>query len=39
LHTFNEDSSCNLKASVVEECVFDGGQASPKINLFDMAMK
>jgi maleamate amidohydrolase len=29
----------NLKVSVVEECVFDRGQASHKINLFDMAMK
>jgi maleamate amidohydrolase len=25
--------------SVVEECVFDRGQSSHKINLFDMAMK
>jgi hypothetical protein len=24
---------------VIEECVFDRGQASHKINLFDMAMK
>jgi maleamate amidohydrolase len=31
--------SYNLKVSVVEECVFDRGQASHKINLFDMAMK
>lgn len=29
----------NLKVSVVEECVFDRGQASHKINLFDIAMK
>jgi maleamate amidohydrolase len=28
-----------LKVSVVEECVSDRGQASHKINLFDMAMK
>ena len=28
-----------MKVSVVEECVFDRGQASHKINLFDMAMK
>ena len=31
--------SYNRKVSVVEECVFDRGQASHKINLFDMAMK
>jgi nicotinamidase-related amidase len=31
--------SYNFKVSVVEECVFDRGQASHKINLFDMAMK
>ena len=31
--------SYNIKVSVVEECVFDRGQASHKINLFDMAMK
>jgi len=31
--------SYNLKVSVIEECVFDRGQASHKINLFDMAMK
>jgi isochorismate hydrolase len=31
--------SYNLKVSVVEDCVFDRGQASHKINLFDMAMK
>lgn len=31
--------SYNLKVTVVEECVFDRGQASHKINLFDMAMK
>jgi nicotinamidase-related amidase len=31
--------SYNLKVSVVEECVFDRGQASHNINLFDMAMK
>ena len=31
--------SYNLKVSVVEECVFDRGQVSHKINLFDMAMK
>ncbi len=31
--------SYNLKVSVVEECVFDRGQTSHKINLFDMAMK
>ena len=31
--------SYNLKVSVVEECVFDRGQSSHKINLFDMAMK
>lgn len=31
--------SYNLKVSVVEECTFDRGQASHKINLFDMAMK
>lgn len=31
--------SYNLRVSVVEECVFDRGQASHKINLFDMAMK
>jgi nicotinamidase-related amidase len=31
--------SYNLKVSVVEECVFDRGQASHRINLFDMAMK
>jgi maleamate amidohydrolase len=31
--------SYNLKVSVVEECVFDRGQASHKINLFEMAMK
>jgi maleamate amidohydrolase len=28
-----------LKVSVVEDCVFDRGQASHKINLFDMGMK
>jgi hypothetical protein len=28
-----------MKISVVEECCFDRGQASHKINLFDMAMK
>jgi len=28
-----------LKVSVVEDCVFARGQASHKINLFDMAMK
>jgi len=31
--------SYNLKVSVVEECVFDRGQASHKVSLFDMAMK
>jgi maleamate amidohydrolase len=31
--------SYNFKISVVEECVFDRGQSSHKINLFDMAMK
>ncbi len=31
--------SYNLKVAVVEECVFDRGQSSHKINLFDMAMK
>jgi len=31
--------SYNLKVSVVEDCVFDRGQASHKINLFDMGMK
>ena len=31
--------SYNMKVSVIEECVFDRGQASHKINLFDMAMK
>jgi maleamate amidohydrolase len=31
--------SYNMKVSVVEECVFDRGEASHKINLFDMAMK
>jgi len=31
--------SYNMKVSVVEECVFDRGQASHKINLSDMAMK
>ena len=31
--------SYNFKVSVIEECVFDRGQASHKINLFDMAMK
>jgi maleamate amidohydrolase len=31
--------SYNLKVSVIEDCVFDRGQASHKINLFDMAMK
>jgi isochorismate hydrolase len=31
--------SYNMKVSVVEECVFDRGQASHQINLFDMAMK
>ena len=31
--------SYNMKISVIEECVFDRGQASHKINLFDMAMK
>ena len=29
----------NFSVSVVEECVFDRGQASHKINLFDMNMK
>ena len=31
--------SYNFKVAVVEECVFDRGQASHKINLFDMNMK
>lgn len=31
--------SYNFRVSVVEECVFDRGQASHKINLFDMNMK
>ena len=31
--------SYNFSVSVVEECVFDRGQASHKINLFDMNMK
>ena len=31
--------SYNLKVSVIEDCVFDRGQASHKINLLDMAMK
>jgi maleamate amidohydrolase len=31
--------SYNMKVTVVEECVFDRGQASHMINLFDMAMK
>jgi maleamate amidohydrolase len=31
--------SYNMKVTVVEECVFDRGRASHKINLFDMAMK
>jgi nicotinamidase-related amidase len=31
--------SYNFKVSVVEECVFDRGQASHKVNLFDMNMK
>src|SRR6266511_1938790 len=31
--------SYNMKDSVVEECVFDRGHASHKLNLFDMAMK
>jgi nicotinamidase-related amidase len=31
--------SYNLRVCVVEECVFDRGQASHKINLFDMNMK
>ena len=31
--------SYNFKVSVVEECVFDRGQASHKINLFDMNAK
>jgi len=31
--------SYNMKVSVIEECVFDRGQASHQINLFDMAMK
>jgi isochorismate hydrolase len=31
--------SYNMKVTIVEECVFDRGQASHKINLFDMAMK
>jgi maleamate amidohydrolase len=31
--------SYNVRVAVVEECVFDRGQASHKINLFDMAMK
>jgi nicotinamidase-related amidase len=31
--------SYNFKVSVVEECVFDRGQSSHKINLFDMNMK
>jgi hypothetical protein len=39
LHAFNGDSSYNLNVSVFEECVFDRGQASHQINLFDMAMK
>ncbi len=31
--------SYNFRVAVVEECVFDRGQASHKINLFDMNMK
>lgn len=31
--------SYNFNVSVVEECTFDRGQASHKINLFDMSMK
>lgn len=31
--------SYNLRVAVVEECVFDRGQASHKINLFDMNAK
>jgi maleamate amidohydrolase len=31
--------SYNFKVAVVEECVFDRGQASHKINLFDMQAK
>ena len=31
--------SYNFRVCVVEECVFDRGQASHKINLFDMNMK
>jgi maleamate amidohydrolase len=31
--------SYNLQVSVVEECVFDRGQASHKVNLFDMNAK
>lgn len=31
--------SYNFRVAVVEECVFDRGQASHKVNLFDMNMK
>jgi maleamate amidohydrolase len=31
--------SYNFKVVIVEECVFDRGQASHKINLFDMQAK
>lgn len=31
--------SSRRQVTVVEECVFDRGQASHKINLFDIAMK
>lgn len=31
--------SYNFKVAVIEECVFDRGQASHKINLFDLNMK
>ena len=31
--------SYNFRVAVIEECVFDRGQASHKINLFDMNMK
>ena len=31
--------SYNYKVSIVEECVFDRGQASHWINLFDMQAK
>jgi nicotinamidase-related amidase len=31
--------SYNYSVSVVEECTFDRGQSSHKINLFDMNMK